>query len=1408
MAHTKVTKTYSQNTGAANTFSYSGSFDTFKATEVVVELDNVALTYTASTINESASPREYTVDYTNKTVHIGGADLSSGTVVIKPVTDLGSPTPRATYTPGASITSEDLNNNQKQLLRRAMEYEEQVMFKTGGTFTGDVEIGEDKVLKFEGATADGYETTLTVTDPTADRTITLPNVTGTVVTTGDTGTVTATMLAADSVDSSELVDGSIDASHISSNAVTTAKIANDNVTGAKIADDSIDSEHYVDGSIDTAHIADSQITTAKIGSGQVNAGSLASDAVETAKIVNLNVTTAKIANDAITGAKIADDAIDSEHYTDGSIDTAHIADLNVTTAKIAADAITGAKIADDAIDSEHYTDGSIDTAHIGDSQITSAKILDGTIVNADISGSAAIDHTKLAAVSSGNILVGNGSNQAASVAMSGDVAIAAGGATTIQANAVEIGMLGCEQTTISDSDSHIPTSGAVVDYVTDRIGPIGGLEVIADDESFPNTIPPTGVVISITDAAGLQVNSSGVSTNGDALDNSTITINGFPSELRGGVGSNADPYVFGAGAGLMVVSTGSSHTYNYHQALIRESDFVNLSDDINDFNNRYRIASSAPSSDNDEGDLYFNTSTNKMNVYDGSAWGEVTSVGDYKLLGIKDNGQAYNGTGPTFNGSNDQYDLFDGSSDANITSAGQLLVVLNGVLQKPNASYDASGEGFALDGSDGIRFCDPPASGSTLFITQIGSATTVNVPADNSVTSAKIQDGAVATADLAADAVTGAKIADDAVGAEHIETLDANLVFADSVEARFGAGADLKISHNGSDNISYIIADGSQASPGHLVVKNADGNVYIQADGNVYIGDEGQNETSAVFTDNGAVELYNDNAKKLETWSDGIAVYGPEGGDAAVYIWADEGDDAPDKWRILAEQASSTLKIQNYAASSYETNIECNGNGNVELNYDNSKKLETTTNGITVTGRIDAAADSTHDIGTSSVRFANGYFDTVYGDGSNLTGISTGVTSDGQQNTVAGTNAGDSFSGTNANNNSLYGYDAGTALTTGDENTFIGHSAGEAINIGGKNTCLGFEALKVSQDLSSCTVIGYQAGVALAGGSSCTFVGAQCAATHTGGLENTAVGQLACSGSSANAGTGRSNSVLGWKAGEKFEGAAYNCIIGAQAAGAQTTANSNTIIGYYGAAKLTTGGSNTLVGSNVASAQASGDNFTGADNCAFGVNALNKNTSGNGNHVFGYKAGHEITTGDYNLCLGNYAGHGQITTADNQLYIARGNAAGGGSAVWVYGDTDGSCIQGDNSSSWSTTSDERLKKNIVNNTKGLSVIDNVKVRNFEYRVESEIDRSQFTVTDTKDDNGDYLQNLSLGHAGTRIGVIAQELESVAPRCVKTDHRGVKTVDPDDLFWNLVTAVQELSTKNDALEARLATLEAK
>lgn len=63
---------------------------------------------------------------------------------------------------------------------------------TSKTLTGPIVNGSGVV--FEGATADDFETTLTVVDPTSDRTITLPNVSGTVVTTGDAETVGETMI--------------------------------------------------------------------------------------------------------------------------------------------------------------------------------------------------------------------------------------------------------------------------------------------------------------------------------------------------------------------------------------------------------------------------------------------------------------------------------------------------------------------------------------------------------------------------------------------------------------------------------------------------------------------------------------------------------------------------------------------------------------------------------------------------------------------------------------------------------------------------------------------------------------------------------------------------------------------------------------------------------------------------------------------------------------------------------------------------------------------------------------------------------------------------------------------------------------------------------------------------------------
>lgn len=73
-------------------------------------------------------------------------------------------------------------------------------------------------IAFEGSASDDFETTVTVTNPTADRTITIPDITGTLITTADTATVTNTMLAG---------------------GITTSKILDDQITEAKIADDAV-----------------------------------------------------------------------------------------------------------------------------------------------------------------------------------------------------------------------------------------------------------------------------------------------------------------------------------------------------------------------------------------------------------------------------------------------------------------------------------------------------------------------------------------------------------------------------------------------------------------------------------------------------------------------------------------------------------------------------------------------------------------------------------------------------------------------------------------------------------------------------------------------------------------------------------------------------------------------------------------------------------------------------------------------------------------------------------------------------------------------------------------------------------------------------------------------------------------
>ena len=91
-----------------------------------------------------------------------------------------------------------------------------------------------------------------------------------------------------------------------------------------------------------------------------------------------------------------------------------------------------------------------------------------------------------------------------------------------------------------------------------------------------------------------------------------------------------------------------------------------------------------------------------------------------------------------------------------------------------------------------------------------------------------------------------------------------NLNSADNYEIRLGANNDLKLYHDGSNSR----------------IKNITGQLWLQSDNGIRFTDSGVNESMAAFYDNGAVELYYDGTKKLETTLSGVAIH--EGTDKVV----------------------------------------------------------------------------------------------------------------------------------------------------------------------------------------------------------------------------------------------------------------------------------------------------------------------------------------------------------------------------------------------------------------------------------------------------------------------------------------------------------------------------------------------
>ena len=339
------------------------------------------------------------------------------------------------------------------------------------------------------------------------------------------------------------------------------------------------------------------------------------------------------------------------------------------------------------------------------------------------------------------------------------------------------------------------------------------------------------------------------------------------------------------------------------------------------------------------------------------------------------------------------------------------------------------------------------------------------------------------------------------------------------------------------------------------------------------------------------------------------------------------------------------------------------------------------------------------------------------------------------------------------------------------------------------------------------------------GGSAATptALGTVYASTLSSGNNTTALGYNALPSNS-----GASNVGIGAGALQANTTASSNTAVGYQALGTNTTTSNNTAVGYqagysntnsasgpmvavgYIALKASTDSRNTAVGAYSGNA-----NTSGTQNTFLGYDSGGSNTTGIANTLIGDYAGVFVTTGSYNVCVGNQAGyHGNsnpLTTGGLNILIGNGvgpslgndnysivissfSNVGKGSSTGFIDPQGGGVYQGNNSATWSVASDQRLKKNIVDNNVGLDKVIQIQVRNFEYRTENEVT--------------DLPKNQAIAKQGVQLGVIAQELQAILPDCVKEETTGVLSVNSENITWHLINAVKELSAELNALKLKV------
>ena len=293
---------------------------------------------------------------------------------------------------------------------------------------------------------------------------------------------------------------------------------------------------------------------------------------------------------------------------------------------------------------------------------------------------------------------------------------------------------------------------------------------------------------------------------------------------------------------------------------------------------------------------------------------------------------------------------------------------------------------------------------------------------------------------------------------------------------------------------------------------------------------------------------------------------------------------------------------------------------------------------------------------------------------------------------------------------------------------------------------------------------------------------------------------------SNNSGNSTGNTIFGYHASDAIQQGDNNTAFGHEALDNNIDGGDNTAVGYRALAQLNIDSSDTSASYNTAIGTRALDGIlTGTHNTAIGSDAMGSADGGETeNTAVGYRAMFNNNNGLSNTCIGagtNLSavnGQGQIAIGKDVSCIANETATlGFGSNVASLG-LDGS------DTSWSASSDERLKENIVDSTAGLDVINDLRPVTYNWKKAKDIDKSmpQYKDSDEPVLGKEYGESLH-GFVAQEVKVVIDKHDSLKEgfKMWKQSDDGTQTIADGNLIPILVKAVQELSARVKELESK-------